>query len=73
MEFREADGHNLSWSYEATDISRQAAIYVEKLLKGAKVSELPVEQPWRFELLINAGTARALNIVHQRSSPAPMR
>jgi putative tryptophan/tyrosine transport system substrate-binding protein len=44
------------------DLSRQAAVYVDKLIRGAKPSELPVEQPTRFELMINLRTAKALGV-----------
>ncbi len=57
----------MSWGPGLSDSSRRGATFVHKILKGAKPSDLPVEQPTKFEMVVNLKTAKLLGLTIPQS------
>ena len=60
-------GGLISYAANRLEIFRRAAVYVDKIIKGAKAADLPVEQPTKFELVINLKTAKQIGLVIPQS------
>ena len=61
------DGGLLSYGVDQVDIFRRAATYVDRILRGAKPAELPVQLPTNFEMVVNLNTAKALGLTVPQS------
>jgi putative ABC transport system substrate-binding protein len=57
----------LSYGFDFADPFRRAAAYVDRILRGAKVAELPVQFPTKYEMVINLKTAKALGLTVSQS------
>jgi putative ABC transport system substrate-binding protein len=57
----------MSYAPDAPDLYRRAATYVDKILQGAKPADLPVEQPSKFDLVINLKTAKQIGVIIPQS------
>jgi putative ABC transport system substrate-binding protein len=61
------DGGLLSYGVDIVDTARRAASYVDRILRGAKPAELPVQLPTKFEMVVNLKTAKALGLTVPQS------
>jgi putative ABC transport system substrate-binding protein len=62
-----AAGGLMAYGTDLADLSRRAALYIDRLLRGAKVTELPVQFPTKYVLVINIKIARAIGLTIQQS------
>jgi putative ABC transport system substrate-binding protein len=62
-----ADGELMSLSPNTSEIAARGGYYIDRILKGAKPADLPVERPTKFELVINKTTAKALDLTIPQS------